>query len=68
MLQRFKGMPNFEWVDEVVRMQATYNPGPQCHIRCKYPDMLKERLATSDINEVKADALPLIRNPKVLDI
>ncbi len=28
MLQRFKGMPNFEWVDEVVRMQATYNPGP----------------------------------------
>lgn len=28
MLQRFKGMPNFEWVDEVAtRMQATYNLG-----------------------------------------
>lgn len=29
---------------------------------------LKERLATSDINQVKADVLPFVRNPKELDI
>lgn len=29
---------------------------------------LKERLATSDINQVKADVFPFIKNPKELDI
>lgn len=29
---------------------------------------LNERLATADINQVKADALPFVRNPKELDI
>ena len=29
---------------------------------------LNERLATADINQVKADVLPFVRNPKELDI
>ena len=29
---------------------------------------LKERLATADINQVKADVMPFVRNPKELDI
>lgn len=29
---------------------------------------LKERLATADINQVKGDVLPFIRNPKELDL
>ena len=29
---------------------------------------LKERLATADIKQVKADVLPFVRNPKELDI
>lgn len=29
---------------------------------------LKERLSTADINQVKADVLPFVRNPKELDI
>lgn len=29
---------------------------------------LKERLATADINQVKSDVLPFIRNPKELDL
>ena len=29
---------------------------------------LSERLATADINQVKADVLPFVRNPKELDI
>lgn len=31
-------------------------------------EKLKERLATSDINQVKADVLPFVRNPKELEI
>lgn len=31
-------------------------------------EKLNERLATSDINQVKADDLPFVRNPKELDI
>lgn len=31
-------------------------------------DKLKERLATSDINQVKTDVMPFLRNPKELDI
>lgn len=31
-------------------------------------DKLKERLATSDINQVKTDVIPFLRNPKELDI
>lgn len=31
-------------------------------------EKLNERLATSDINQVKADVLPFVRNPKELDI
>ena len=31
-------------------------------------EKLKERLATADINQVKADVLPFIRNPKEMDI
>ena len=29
---------------------------------------LNERLATADMNQVKADVLPFVRNPKELDI
>lgn len=29
---------------------------------------LKERLASANINQVKSDVLPFIRNPKELDI
>ncbi len=29
---------------------------------------LKERLATADINQVKADVMQFVRNPKELDI
>lgn len=31
-------------------------------------EKLKERLATADINQVKADVLPFVRNPKELEI
>ncbi len=31
-------------------------------------DKLKKRLSTADINQVKADVLPFVRNPKELDI
>ena len=31
-------------------------------------ERLKERLSTTDINQVKADVLPFVRNPKELDI
>ncbi len=31
-------------------------------------ERLKERLATADINQVKADVMPFVRNPKELDI
>ena len=31
-------------------------------------DKLKERLTTSDINQVKTDVMPFLRNPKELDI
>ena len=31
-------------------------------------DKLKERLATSDINQVKTDVKPFLRNPKEMDI
>lgn len=31
-------------------------------------DKLKKRLPTADINQVKADVLPFVRNPKELDI
>ena len=31
-------------------------------------DKLKERLATSDINQVKTDVMPFLRNPRELDI
>ncbi len=31
-------------------------------------EKLKERLATADINQVKTDVMPLVRNPKELDI
>ena len=31
-------------------------------------DKLKKRLSTTDINQVKADVLPFVRNPKELDI
>ena len=31
-------------------------------------DQLREKLATSDINQVKKDVLPFVRNPKELDI
>lgn len=33
-----------------------------------FMDKLRERLHTADINQVKADVLPFIRNPKELDI
>ncbi len=29
---------------------------------------LKEKLASADINQVKSDVLPFVRNPKELDI
>jgi len=31
-------------------------------------EKLKERLATADINQVKADVMPFLRNPKETDI
>lgn len=31
-------------------------------------DKLKERLSSADINQVKADVLPFVRNPKELNI
>ena len=31
-------------------------------------EKLNERLATADINQVKADVLPFIRNPKEIEI
>lgn len=33
-----------------------------------FMDQLKEKLATADINQVKNDVLPFVRNPKELDI
>ncbi len=36
--------------------------------RDQFTDMLKERLATTDIRQVKADVLPFVRNPHDLDI
>lgn len=33
-----------------------------------FMERLKERFATADINQVKADVLPFVRNPKELDI
>lgn len=36
--------------------------------RESFLDKLKERLSTADINQVKADVLPFVRNPKELDI
>ncbi len=34
----------------------------------QFVDMLKERLATTDIRQVKADVMPFVRNPHDLDI
>ena len=34
----------------------------------EFKNRLKERLATTDINQVKADVLPFVRDPKELDI
>ena len=34
----------------------------------KFVDMLKERLSTTDIRQVKADVMPFVRNPHDLDI
>ncbi len=36
--------------------------------REKFLAMLKERLSTTDINQVKADVLPFLRNPQELEI
>ena len=36
--------------------------------RDQFTDMLKERLATTDIRQVKADVMPFVRNPHDLDI
>jgi len=33
-----------------------------------FKNRLKERFAITDINQVKADVLPFVRNPKELDI
>ena len=37
-------------------------------IKESFLEKLNERLATSDINQVKADVLPFVRNPKELNI
>ena len=37
-------------------------------LKDSFLEKLKERLATADINQVKADVLPFIRNPKEMDI
>lgn len=34
----------------------------------QFVEMLKERLATTDIRQVKADVMPFVRNPHDLDI
>ena len=34
----------------------------------EFKNRLKERLATTDINQVKADVLPFVKNPKELDL
>ena len=34
----------------------------------KFVDMLKERLSSTDIRQVKADVMPFVRNPHDLDI
>ena len=36
--------------------------------RLSFMERLKERFASADINQVKADVLPFVRNPKELDI
>ena len=36
--------------------------------RDQFTDMLKERLATTDIRQAKADVMPFVRNPHDLDI
>ena len=36
--------------------------------RTQFMDQLKDRLAAADINQVKSDVLPFIRDPKELDI
>ena len=36
--------------------------------RDQFVDMLKERLSTTDIRQVKADVMPFVRNPHDLDI
>jgi predicted Mrr-cat superfamily restriction endonuclease len=36
--------------------------------RESFLEKLKERLSSADINQVKADVLPFVRNPKELDI
>ena len=66
---------DFEWY---VRNQVPLNFGHlQMRIkefngleinRNQFTDMLKERLATTDIQLVKADVMPFVRNPHDLDI
>jgi hypothetical protein len=34
----------------------------------QFVDMLKERLSTADINQVKADVQPFVKNPHDMDI
>ena len=66
---------DFEWY---VRKQVPLNFG-HLQLRIKefngleinheeFAEMLKERLATTDIQQVKADVMPFVRNPHDLDI
>ena len=36
--------------------------------RTQFQQRLRERMATADMRQVKADVLPFVRNPKELDI
>ena len=36
--------------------------------KAQFANLLKERLSTTDINQVKADVLPFAKNPRELDI
>ena len=75
--QRVKGRDwyDFEWY---VRNQVPLN-FDHLQMRIKefngldvnhdqFVEMLKERLATTDIRQVKADVMPFVRNPHDLDI
>ena len=66
---------DFEWyVRHKIPLDLTHLHERVLRFNCEeitkesFLDMLNERLATSDINQVKTDVMPFLRNPKETDI